>query len=94
MTAISPQRFCHACGKFEDMLHGGWFELWIGSDGECVVQPIPEPLNYFPQLRGETFACGQLSALVLVERYLHTGTFDPPVLAPPTPAPEPFDTLI
>ena len=75
-------RWCHACCKAEPF-DSGWWEAWIDSEGRCVVQPVSDPADYHKQFRGDTFACGQLSALVLVERYLHTRTFDP------APAPEP-----
>lgn len=70
------QRWCHACGKVEDF-DANWFEVWIGSDGECTIHPITDPSQYSKQFRSDTFACGQLTALILVERYLHTRTFDP-----------------
>jgi hypothetical protein len=84
MTQTTQQRWCHACGRPEDF-DSNWFELWVGSEGECVIQPVSDPTDYHKQFRGDTFACGQLSALVLVERYLHTGTFNPPAQAAPAP---------
>lgn len=90
MTRPTQQHWCHACGKIEDFA-GGWFALYIAPYGECVLARVDD--DEFASYREEVFACGQLSALVLVERYLHTGTFDPPVPATPTPASEPFDTL-
>jgi len=74
---MSGKRWCHACCKAEDF-DRGWFEVWVGSEGECVIQPVSDPADYHKQFRGDTFACGQLAALVLVERYLHSGTFNPP----------------
>jgi len=86
MTQVA-QRWCHACCRVENF-DLGWYEVWIGSNGECVLQPVSDPTEYHKQFRGDTFACGQLPALVLVERYLHTGTFNPPIAseAPAEPA--------
>lgn len=77
------QRWCYACGKAEDF-DGNWFEVWLDTKGQCVLAPVSDPDEYHNEFRGDIFACGQLSALILVERYLHTRTFD---LIPP-PAPE------
>lgn len=90
MTQPCQQRWCHACRKMEDF-DTSWFELWIDIHGNCTIQRVIA--NYEPQFEEDIYACGQMTALVLVERFLHTGTFDPPVPATPTPAPEPFDTL-
>jgi len=89
MSQPTQQRWCHACGKSEDFA-GGWFALYIAPFGECVVASVSDA--EFASYRGEVFACGQLSALVLVERYLHTGTFNPPAPAEPA-APNAFEPL-
>ena len=78
------QRWCHACGRPESF-NGGWYEVWIGTEGELVMQPVSDPADYHKQFRGDIFACGEGSALVLVERYLQSRTFDPT----PARAPEP-----
>lgn len=76
---MSKQRWCQACGKVEDF-DDRWFELWIDSEGACRVKPVTDAGTYHMQFRSDIFACGQLTALVLVERYLHSGSFDSPVL--------------
>jgi hypothetical protein len=76
VSIATQQRWCHACCRVENF-DLGWYEVWIGSNGECVVQPVSDPTDYHKQFRGDIFACGQLSALVLVERYLHKRSFDP-----------------
>jgi hypothetical protein len=75
---MSRQRWCHACGKVEDF-DDRWFELWIDAEGSCRVKPVTDAGTYHMQFRSDIFACGQLTALVLVERYLHSRTFDPVV---------------
>ena len=78
------KRWCYACGKAEDF-DAAWFEVWLDDKGRCVLTPVTNPVEYHNEFRGDIFACGQLSALVLVERYLHTRTFNPA----PTPEPRP-----
>lgn len=92
MTTPNPQRWCHACSKFEDF-GGGWWVLYIAApNGECVIGPTDEQ-EY--RAAEEVYACGQTPALVLVERYLHTGTFNPPAPAEPSApsAPDQFEAL-
>lgn len=69
------QRWCYACGKAEDF-DGNWFEVWLDTKGQCVLAPVSNPDDH-NEFRDEVFACGQLTALILVERYLHTRTFNP-----------------
>ena len=69
-------RWCHACQRVESF-DPGWFEVWIDADGRFVAQPVLDPTDYHNQFRGDTFACGQGSAMVLFERYLHNRTFEP-----------------
>jgi len=83
------QRWCHACSAVHDF-DGGWYEIWIGTGGECVLQPVCDPATYHERFRGDIFACGQLSALILVERYLHSQTFDPPAPDESRPTPTAF----
>lgn len=92
-------RWCHACCCIQEF-NAGWYEVWIGTQGEFVSQPVSDPYDYHKHFRGDTFACGQGSALVLFERYLHTRTFDPPsALANPvstlhaTVQPDAFESL-
>lgn len=95
MTMPTTQRWCHACSKFEDF-GSGWYALYIAApDGECVITRTAER-DWWLRGGGEIFfACGQTPALVLVERYLHTGTFNPPAPAEPSapPAPDQFEAL-
>jgi hypothetical protein len=91
MTMPTQQRWCHACSKHQDF-GSGWYELCISSDGFCVVGPVTDP-TYRHGSREDVFACGQTPALVLVERYLHTGTFNPPAPAEPTAQPDQFEAL-
>ncbi len=78
---MNGKRWCYACGKVEEF-DGNWFEVWIDTKGQCVVTPVVDPAEYHNEFRGDIFACGQLTALILLERYLHTRTFDLPVPAP------------
>jgi hypothetical protein len=73
---MDGKRWCHACQRVEDF-DASWFEAWIGTDGELVLQPVSDPTDYHKQFRGDIFACGEGSALILVERYLQSRTFDP-----------------
>jgi hypothetical protein len=86
MTAHG-QRWCYACGKAEDF-DANWFEVWLDAEGRCVVTPVSTPADYHNEFRGDIFACGQLGALILVERYLHARTFDP--TSAPEHTPEQF----
>ena len=51
----------------------------MDADGRFVAQPVTDPTEYHKQFRGDTFACGEGSALVLFERYLQSRTFAPSV---------------
>lgn len=91
MANPTPQRWCHACSKHQDF-DGGWWVLYISApNGECVLAPTDQQ-EY--REAGEVYACGQTPALVLVERYLHTGTFNPPApAAEPATQPDQFEAL-
>ena len=72
------KRWCHACGRPEEF-DSAWYELSIDRTGACVTRAIGDPRIYDPlHLRNSVLACGQGSALVLLERYLHTRTFTLP----------------
>lgn len=76
---MNKKRWCHACGKVEEF-GDGWFEMWIDRDGSCRIKPVEDAGMYHMQFRSDIFACGQGSALVLVERYLQSGGFDAPAV--------------
>ena len=80
-------RWCHACGRAEKFTRG-WYEVWIGSEGEFVSQPVTDPDEYYKQFRGDIFACGEGSVLILFERYLQSRTFDPTPARAAEPEPE------
>jgi hypothetical protein len=75
MATPNNMRWCHACQKVETF-DSGWYEVWIDNDGRFVAQPVTDPADHHNQFRGDTFACGQGSAMVLFERYLHSRTFE------------------
>jgi hypothetical protein len=85
MIKPNAQAWCHACERHQDF-DRGWFVLYLAApNGECVIAPVPDSLggDRYP-LCELFFACGQTPALVLVERYLHTGTFNPPTPSEPS----------
>ena len=76
--------YCSGCGEIQPV-DGHWRELRVSFRGNLVVSAPFEPV-----LGGcyETLACGQGSALVLIERYLQSGTFEPAQAHNPQPQPE------
>lgn len=78
---------CKACDEIQPV-DGHWRALWVDAKGALRVSPamaVDERCFY-----GDTvYACGQGSALVLVERWLHTGTFEPAQAHIPQPQPTP-----
>lgn len=79
---MSQPMWCSACGRYEQP-NDEWRALWIDSDGNCRIGHrasdacIEEKWTPFSSADDDTvYACGQLTALTLVERYLERGTFD------------------
>jgi hypothetical protein len=67
--------FCSAHLR-DELVDRHWRALWIDSDG-CLRTTRPELDCNLDFERPETvFACGQEAALILTERYLHSGRFD------------------
>lgn len=68
-TTLSPL-WCSCCEKHEQP-NGEWRALWIDGSGNLICsRPWEAPMRDYLQVR---YACGQQTALVLVERYLSTG---------------------
>ena len=67
--------FCAACFRVEAVTDK-WRALHIDSDGDLLMTR-PAAGGVLDYERPATvFACGEGTALALVERYLHSGTFD------------------
>lgn len=72
---IATFQHCTACGHLQQV-DAHWRALYIDHSQRLVMTAplLPEEINR--QQNGAVFACGQGSALVLVERYLHCGSFE------------------
>lgn len=66
--------FCSACLRVEPV-DSEWRALWIDADGDLRLSAPGRA--FAPELDRDStvFVCGQGSALVLVERYLHSHNF-------------------
>lgn len=68
--ATNSMAFCAACMRYEP-LDANWRALWIDCDGDLRIS---RPERSYDRCDA-VLACGEGSALVLTERYLHLGTF-------------------
>ena len=86
-------RYCSACFR-DQPFDARWFALHIDSDGDLILtRPVMEGAIEYER-PNTVFACGQGTALVLVERYLHCGSFElAQSLHQPPMSPEAFDQL-
>jgi hypothetical protein len=77
------------------LLEASGLRLRITGCDECVITSLTGVEDVCDYTHSYLFACGQTPALVLVERYLHTGTFNPPAPAEPSApsAPDQFEAL-
>ena len=66
--------FCSACMRFE-MVDHHWLALYIDGDGRLICAEPERGCDIDYERPGTVFACGQGSALVLFERYLHARSF-------------------
>ncbi len=66
--------YCTACDQAQPV-DAHWRVMQITGGGTLKISaPFePRPGDYFPD---SALACGQGSALVLVERFLHSGSFE------------------
>lgn len=67
--------WCSACMRFETV-DANWRALWIDSDGDLRVGQPERGCDLDFERPNTIFACGEGTALVLTERYLHTRNFD------------------
>lgn len=70
---MSKHAYCSGCMRVEPV-DAHWRALWIDSDGDLRVSALEHSGVYFER-SGTVFACGQGSALKLIERYLHSASF-------------------
>jgi hypothetical protein len=82
---MATTAYCSGCGQAQ-AVDAHWRELTISSVGVLKVSPPFEPQlgDFFPE---SVLCCGQGSALALIERYLHNGTFEPAQAHIPQPQP-------
>ena len=66
--------FCSGCLRTQPV-DAHWLALWIDGDGDLRVTAPGRGCDLDYERPGTVFACGQGSALVLTERYLHTRSF-------------------
>lgn len=66
--------FCSGCMRMEPV-DANWVALWIDSDGDLLMTSPERGGSLDFERPGTVFACGQGSALVLTERYLHRANF-------------------
>jgi hypothetical protein len=59
----------------EEPVDERWRALWIDSDGDLRLTKLERAGDMDFERPDTVFACGQGSALVLVERYLHHASF-------------------
>jgi hypothetical protein len=72
---MTKELYCSACMRMQP-LDENWRALHIDSDGDLVLTRPEKDGEHFYERPNTVFACGEGSALVLVERYLHTRGFD------------------
>jgi len=59
----------------DELVDKHWLALYIDADGRLVCAPPERGCDIDYERPDTVFACGQGSALVLFERYLHTRSF-------------------
>jgi hypothetical protein len=59
----------------EEPVDARWVALWIDSDGRLTMSQPEHGCDLDYERPDTVFACGQGSALVLTERYLHSKSF-------------------
>ena len=73
---MSPRvAWCGGCGALQQV-DQHWLAFFVDSDGR-LIQSVPEKgcdLDY--ERPGTVFACGQGSALIIFERFLHNHTLE------------------
>jgi len=67
--------YCSACAEFQPV-DGNWRALWIDSDGDLRISALGRAENRQYDRERVVLVCGQGTALVLTERYLHSGSFE------------------
>lgn len=86
---LGEMHLCAACGK-DEKVDENWVGLRISAIGELIIEHFPCNSGYEDVC---IFACGQLTALVLIERWLHTGSCAPPTQHTELAAPNAFEPL-
>lgn len=66
---------CSGC-LLEETVDLSWRALWIDSDGDLVIAAPVKGGDLDFERPNTVFVCGQLCALRLTERYLHSGSFE------------------
>ncbi|QHN04397.1 hypothetical protein FTO74_14270 [Granulicella sp. WH15] len=72
---MAHQAYCSGCMATQP-IDANWRALWIDSDGDLLMSRPERDGDIDFERPGTVFACGQGAALCIVERYLHSGTFD------------------
>lgn len=75
---MQAERYCDACMKMQPF-DSEWKALWIDADGDLRMTDADREGTTAYERAGTVMACGQGSALVLVERFLHTRGFNPSI---------------
>jgi hypothetical protein len=71
---IQRTAYCSGCMQ-EELVDKSWLALWIDSDGDLRITQLEKGADLDFERPDTVFACGQGSALVLTERYLHHRSF-------------------
>lgn len=66
--------FCSGCMR-DQPVDANWVALWIDGDGDLRITAPEKGCDIDYERPDTVFACGQGSALVLTERYLHSRSF-------------------
>lgn len=66
--------YCSACQR-EELVDKHWLAFYIDSDGDFVSTQPERGCDIDYERPNTVFACGQHTALVLFERWLHTRSF-------------------
>jgi hypothetical protein len=69
-----PTAFCSGCLRTQPV-DRNWRALWIDGDGDLHITAPEHACDLDFERPNTVFACGEGSALALVERYLHSRSF-------------------
>lgn len=67
--------FCSGCAGLQPF-DAQWRAVWIDSDGDLVMTSPEKGGDLDFERPNTVFVCGQMCALKITERYLHSGSFE------------------